>query len=234
MESSLIILPTYNERDNLRAMVRRIHEELPETHILVVDDGSPDGTGEVADGLADADERIKVSHRPCKMGLGTAYIEGFRRGLDEGYELLWEMDTDFSHDPKYLPAMLGAMENGADLAIGSRYVAGGGTENWGFGRKILSRGGGIYARLVLGVPVQDLTSGFRCYRRQVLETIDLDDVRSEGYAFQIEMAYKTCRAGFRVEEVPIVFVDRRVGQSKMSGGIVLEAIWRVWSLRLRG
>jgi dolichol-phosphate mannosyltransferase len=232
MESSLIILPTYNERDNLRAMVRRIHEELPDTHVLVVDDGSPDGTGEVADELAKRDERIKVTHRPCKMGLGTAYIEGFRRGLDEGYELLWEMDTDFSHDPRYLPDMLAAIENGADLAIGSRYVAGGGTENWGLGRKILSRGGGLYARLVLGVPVQDLTSGFRCYRRQVLETIDLGSVRSEGYSFQIEMAYKTCKAGFCVEEVPIVFVDRRVGQSKMSGKIVLEAIWRVWPLRL--
>ncbi len=231
-ERSLIILPTYNERENLRAMVCRIHEVFPETHILVVDDGSPDGTGEVADDLSAEDERIQCIHRPCKMGLGTAYIEGFRRGLDEGYDLLWEMDTDFSHDPRYLPDMLNAIRDGADLAIGSRYVPGGGTENWGLGRKVLSRGGGVYARLVLSVRVQDLTSGFRCYRRKVLETIDLDSVRSEGYSFQIEMAFKTCRAGFRVEEVPIVFVDRRVGESKMSGSIVWEAVWRVWRLRL--
>jgi dolichol-phosphate mannosyltransferase len=232
MERSLIILPTYNERDNLRAMVSRIHEVLAETHILVVDDGSPDGTGEVAEGLARDDERVHVTHRPCKMGLGTAYLEGFRRGLDDGYALLWEMDTDFSHDPRYLPDLLGAIENGADLAIGSRYVAGGGTDNWGLSRQIISRGGGLYARTVLGIPIKDLTSGFRCYRRQVLETLDLDDMRSEGYAFQIEMAYKTHKAGFRIEEVPIVFVDRRVGQSKMSGSIIWEAIWRVWKLRL--
>lgn len=231
MEKSLIIIPTYNERENLRAMVAAVHEVLPETHLLVVDDNSPDGTGDVADELAEKDERVHAIHRPGKMGLGTAYVEGFRWGLDRGYELLWEMDCDFSHDPRYLPDLLGAVEDGADLAIGSRYVAGGGTDNWGLGRKILSRGGGYYARMVLGVPVNDLTSGFRCYRRTVLETIALEEVRSEGYAFQIEMAYKTYKAGFHIQEVPIVFVDRRVGQSKMSSRIVVEAVLGVWRMR---
>jgi len=232
MAGSLIIIPTYDERENLRAIASRIHEVVPEVHLLVVDDNSPDGTGEVADDLAAKDERIHVLHRPGKMGLGTAYVEGFRKGLEEGYDFLWEMDADFSHDPKFLPDMLAAMENGADLAIGSRYVPGGGTENWGLRRKVLSRGGGTYARLVLGVPIKDLTSGFRCYRRDVLERIPLSEVRAEGYAFQIEMAYKTFKAGFRIEEVPILFVDRRVGQSKMSGGIVWEAVWGVWRLKL--
>ncbi len=233
MDKSLIIIPTYNERENLRAMVAAIHEVLPETHLLVVDDNSPDGTGDVADELAEKDDRVHAVHRPGKMGLGTAYVEGFRWGLERGYELLWEMDCDFSHDPRYLPDLLAAVENGADLAIGSRYVAGGGTDNWGLGRKILSRGGGFYARMVLGVPIKDLTSGFRCYRRTVLETLDLSQVRSEGYAFQIEMAYKTYKAGFHIQEVPIVFVDRRVGQSKMSGGIVVEAVLGVWRMRFR-
>ena len=188
----------------------------------------------MADELASKDERIQVLHRPGKMGLGTAYLEGFRKGLAEGYELLWEMDADFSHDPRFLRPMLEAIQDGADLAIGSRYVPGGGTENWGLGRKILSRGGGTYARVVLGVPIRDLTSGFRCYRRRVLEALDLSRIRSEGYAFQIEMAYKVHKAGFHVVEVPIVFVDRRVGQSKMSTGIVWEAIWAVWRIRLGG
>ncbi|MCD6499008.1 MAG: polyprenol monophosphomannose synthase [Deltaproteobacteria bacterium] len=232
MAGSLIIIPTYDERENLRAIASRIHEVVPEVHLLVVDDNSPDGTGEVADDLAAKDERIHVLHRPGKMGLGTAYVEGFRKGLAEGYDLLWEMDADFSHDPRYLPDMLAAMDNGADLAIGSRYVPGGGTENWGLRRKVLSKGGGVYARMVLGVPIKDLTSGFRCYRREVLERISLSEVRAEGYAFQIEMAYKTFKAGFRVEEVPILFVDRRVGKSKMSGGIVWEAVLGVWRLKL--
>ncbi len=231
MDKSLIIIPTYNERENLRAMAAAVLEVLPETHLLVVDDNSPDGTGDVADELAEKDERVHTMHRPGKMGLGTAYVEGFRWGLERGYELLWEMDCDFSHDPRYLPDMLAAMDDGADLAIGSRYVAGGGTDNWGLGRKILSRGGGFYARMVLGLPVNDLTSGFRCYRRTVLETISLDDLRSEGYAFQIEMAYKTYKAGFHIQEVPIVFVDRRVGQSKMSSKIVVEAVLGVWRMR---
>ncbi len=234
MEKSLIVIPTYNERENLRAIAAAIHEVFPETHILVVDDNSPDGTGEVADELAARDERIHVLHRPGKMGLGTAYVEGFRKGLAEGYELIWEMDADFSHDPRFLPAMLDAIQNGADLAIGSRYVPGGGTENWGLGRKLLSRGGGLYSRMILGVPIRDLTSGFRCYRRRVLEALDLSGIRSEGYAFQIEMAYRTHKAGFHVVEVPILFVDRRVGQSKMSGGIVWEAIWAVWRIRFGG
>ncbi len=231
MDKSLIIIPTYNERENLRAMAAAVLEVLPETHLLVVDDNSPDGTGDVADELAEKDERVHTMHRPGKMGLGTAYVEGFRWGLERGYELLWEMDCDFSHDPRYLPDMLAAMDDGADLAIGSRYVAGGGTDNWGLGRKILSRGGGFYARMVLGLPINDLTSGFRCYRRTVLETISLDDLRSEGYAFQIEMAYKTYKAGFHIQEVPIVFVDRRVGQSKMSSKIVVEAVLGVWRMR---
>lgn len=232
MERSVIIMPTYNERENLRAIVARIFEVLPETHILVVDDNSPDGTGEVADEMAGRDERVFVLHRQGKLGLGTAYIAGFKWGIEKGYDLIWEMDSDFSHDPKYLPDLMEAMHNGADLAIGSRYVLGGGTENWGLFRKILSRGGGTYARIILGMQVQDLTAGFRCYRREVLQAISLDEVRSEGYSFQIEMAYRTHKAGFRMVEVPIVFVDRRVGQSKMSGNIVWEAIWRVWRLRL--
>jgi len=229
---SLIVIPTYNERDDLPPLASAIHEVLPDTHILVVDDASPDGTGAVADELAVGDSRIRVIHRPGKLGLGTAYVEGFRYGLARDYDLFFEMDADFSHDPRYLPQMLDRIAGGADLILGSRYVSGGGTENWGLGRKLLSRSGSLYARTILGVAVSDLTGGFKCFRRRVLESIDLGAVRSEGYAFQIEMTYRALRDGFVVAEIPIVFVDRRVGQSKMSRAIFFEAVWVVWKLRL--
>ncbi|MCC6749641.1 MAG: polyprenol monophosphomannose synthase [Deltaproteobacteria bacterium] len=228
----LIIVPTYNERDNLGPITAQILEQLPEAHLLVVDDNSPDGTGELADELARADGRVHVLHRPGKQGLGRAYLAGFRWGLERSYEYLVEMDADFSHDPRYLPQLVARARAGADLVLGSRYAAGGGTENWGLVRQMISRGGSLYARTVLGVRVRDLTGGFKCFRRRVLETLDLEGVRSEGYAFQIEMTYRALKQGFRVEELPIVFVDRRVGQSKMSRKIFAEAVWMVWRLRL--
>jgi dolichol-phosphate mannosyltransferase len=231
---ALVIIPTYNERDNVRAIADAILAAAPEVHILFVDDNSPDGTGAIADELAAREPRVRVLHRAGKLGLGTAYLEGFHRGLADGYDLLVEMDADFSHDPKYLAPMLELAHARADMVIGSRYTDGGGTLNWGIGRQIISRGGGFYARTVLGVGVRDLTAGFVCYRRKVLETIDLEGIRSEGYGFQIEMKYRVLKAGFRVEEMPIVFVDRRVGQSKMSRKIFVEALLMVWKLRLGG
>ena len=228
----LIVMPTYNEVDNLRAIIAAVHVELPAAHLLVVDDGSPDGTGALADEMAAADPRIHVLHRSGKLGLGTAYIAGFRYAIRERYDYVFEMDADFSHDPRYLGELLAAARAGAGLAIGSRYVAGGGTRNWGLGRKILSRGGGLYARTILGIKVKDLTAGYKCFRREVLEALDLDAVRSEGYSFQIELTYRTIKAGVRVVELPIVFEDRRVGQSKMSRRIMLEALGVVWRLRL--
>ena len=228
----LLVVPTYNECDNIEPLAARVLGQLPGANILVVDDGSPDGTGEVADALSRRDPRVRVIHRPEKLGLGTAYIEGFRYGLARDYDFLFEMDADFSHDPGYLPVMLDRARAGADLVLGSRYVEGGGTRNWGVLRRAISRGGSLYARTILGVGVRDLTGGFKCFRRRVLETLDLDAIRSEGYAFQIEMTYRTLKEGFVVEEVPITFVDRRVGQSKMSRAIFLEAVWVVWALRL--
>lgn len=231
-DQTLIIIPTYNERENIEPLTAAVFEELPQAHILIVDDGSPDGTGELVDLLARRESRLMAIHRPGKMGLGTAYVAGFRYGLDRDYSYICEMDADFSHDPQYLPHILARARQGADLVLGSRYVSGGGTENWGLGRKIISQGGSLYARSILGVKVRDLTGGFKCFRRQVLETIDLESIRSEGYSFQVEMTYRTIKAGFQVAEVPIVFVDRRVGQSKMSRDIFIEAIWMVWKLRL--
>jgi len=231
---ALIIIPTYNERDNVEGIARDVLAATPDVDVLFVDDNSPDGTGAVLDDLAARQPRVKVLHRAGKLGLGTAYRDGFRQGLTAGYAYLIEMDADFSHDPKYLPEMLRRARAGADLVIGSRYVEGGGTVNWGIGRQIISRGGGLYARTVLGVPIRDLTAGFLCYRRGTLEGIQLDRIRSEGYGFQIEMKYRAVKAGFRVEEMPIVFVDRRVGQSKMSRRIFLEALTMVWKLRLGG
>jgi dolichol-phosphate mannosyltransferase len=228
----LIVIPTYNERDNIQALVRSALEQLPRAHILIVDDASPDGTGEIADGLRDADPRIRVIHRPGKLGLGTAYIAGFRYGLARDYSYMIEMDADFSHDPKYLPRLLERAEDGADLVLGSRYIDGGGVENWGILRRFVSQGGSLYARSILGVKIRDLTGGFKCFRRRVLETLDLAAIRSEGYSFQIEMTYRAIREGFIVDEVPIVFVDRRVGQSKMSRSIFMEAVWMVPALRL--
>ena len=231
-EKILIIIPTYNECENITPIATAVLQRLPQAHILFVDDGSPDGTGILADSLAEGDPRIQVIHRAGKLGLGTAYLEGFRFALAREYELIFEMDADFSHNPDHLPSFLEAARGGADLVLGSRYVQGGGTVNWGVGRKILSRGGSLYARTILGVHVRDLTGGFKCFHRRVLEAIDLDTVSSEGYSFQVEMTYRTLRRGFSVSEVPITFMDRRVGQSKMSREIFLEAIWMVWKLRL--
>ncbi len=199
--------------------------------VLVIDDSSPDGTGEIADRLAAERPWVQALHRPRKEGLGPAYLDGFRRALELRADLIFELDCDFSHDPADIPRLAAAAEE-ADLVIGSRYVPGGGTRNWGLVRRLISRGGSLYAQLLLGVPVRDLTGGFKCYRRGVLETIDLDAIHSKGYAFQIETTYRAIRAGFRVTEVPIVFVDRAVGGSKMSKAIVLEAVWKVPALRL--
>jgi dolichol-phosphate mannosyltransferase len=231
-ERALIVVPTYNERDNVDEVVARFLAEVPAANLLFVDDNSPDGTGEVLDGIAARDKRVHVMHRPGKLGLGTAYLDGFRWGLARGYEFLFEMDADFSHDPKYLPGMLALAEGGADVVVGSRYVAGGGTENWGVGRKIISRGGSLYARTILGVKVRDLTAGFICWRRRALEAIELEAVRSNGYSFQIEMKYRALQAGLSIVETPIVFADRRIGQSKMSRAIFVEALLMVWKLRL--
>jgi dolichol-phosphate mannosyltransferase len=226
-----LVLPTYNEAENLEAFLAAVLPKLPaDARVLVVDDNSPDGTGKLADRLAAEDERVRVLHRTEKEGLGPAYIAGFREALAQGAELILEMDADFSHDPAYLPRLLEAAQR-ADLVIGSRYVEGGGVSDWSALRRGISRGGSAYARLVLGVGVRDLTGGFKCFRREVLETIDLNAVDARGYAFQIEVTYRTLQAGFKVVEVPIVFRDRQAGSSKMDGSIVLEAIWRVPRLR---
>jgi dolichol-phosphate mannosyltransferase len=229
----LVCLPTYDEAENLRPMVAAILAAVPQVDVLVVDDNSPDGTGRIADELAAADPRVHVLHRAGKEGLGRAYLAAFAWALARDYGLVLEMDCDFSHDPRYLPRMLAAAEE-ADLVLGSRYVDGGGTVNWGLGRKIISRGGSLYARTILGLRVRDLTGGFKCFRREVLEAIDLPTVECSGYAFQIELTWRAVRRGFRVVEVPIVFEDRRVGQSKMSRRILLEAVRKVWSIRLSG
>ncbi|MCU1278431.1 MAG: Dolichyl-phosphate beta-D-mannosyltransferase [bacterium] len=234
MERTLVIVPTYNERDNLPEIVAAVHQHLPDADLLVVDDNSPDGTGAVADEIAARDAQVHVLHRAGKQGLGTAYVAGFKWALARDYQLLFEMDCDFSHDPKYLPIMRERARAGADLVLGSRYVVGGGTVNWGPMRKLISRGGSFYARTILGIDVRDVTGGFKCFRRATLEALDLDTVSAQGYGFQIEMTYRTIKHGLRVEEVPIIFVDRRVGQSKMSKKIFLEAFTLVWKLRLSG
>ncbi len=225
-----ICLPTYNERENVESMVRALGDK--SVRVLVIDDSSPDGTGEIADRLAEELDYIDVLHRQHKEGLGPAYIAGFRRALADGAELVLEMDCDFSHAPDDVPRLIAAATDGADLVIGSRYVPGGSIGNWGALRRLVSAGGSLYARLLLGAPVHDLTGGFKCYRRRVLETIDLSSIHSKGYAFQIETTYRALRAGFRVVEVPIHFVDREEGGSKMSRAIVAEAIWKVPLLRL--
>ena len=227
-----VCLPTYNERENLEPMVSALGRVLGEEGVvLVIDDSSPDGTGAIADRLAEAHDWVHVLHRSRKEGLGPAYLAGFARALELGADLILEMDCDFSHDPADVRRLTAAADS-ADLVIGSRYVPGGGTRNWGLLRRLISRGGSLYAQILLGVPVHDLTGGFKCYRREVLETIDLGAIHSKGYAFQIETTYRAIRAGFRVVEVPIVFVDRQVGGSKMSRSIVLEAVWKVPLLRL--
>jgi dolichol-phosphate mannosyltransferase len=227
-DRACVVLPTYNERENVLQIVPAILAASPALDVLVVDDNSPDGTGALADELAARDSRVRVLHRQRKEGLGRAYLAGFAEALSAGYGRILEMDADFSHDPARLPVLLGT---DADLVLGSRYVAGGSTVNWGVGRRFLSRGGSLYARTILGLPVRDLTGGFKCFRRKVLLALDLASVRSSGYAFQIELTYRTIRRGFTVVEVPITFVDRRVGKSKMSRRIVAEALWMVWKIR---
>jgi dolichol-phosphate mannosyltransferase len=229
---TLICMPTYNEIENIREIIEAVHAVVPEFEILVIDDNSPDGTGQVADELAGKDDRIHVLHREGKEGLGKAYIAGFKWALERDYSAIFEMDADFSHQPKYLRPMRDALET-FDVVVGSRYVAGGDTENWGFLRKLISKGGGLYARLILGLGVRDLTAGFVLWRREVLETMELNRIEASGYVFQIEMKYRAAQAGYRIHEHPIIFPDRVAGESKMSPDIALEAVTRVWSIRFR-
>lgn len=229
--TALVCIPTYNERENIEPITRAVLAADPRVDVLIVDDNSPDGTGQLADRLAAEDPRVRVFHREKKEGLGRAYLAAFRWALEQGYQQVMEMDADFSHDPSYLPKFLDAARE-ADLVLGSRYVQGGGTVNWGAGRRAISKGGSLYARTILGVDIRDLTGGFKLFHRRVLEGIDLEAVRSTGYAFQIELTYRALKKGFRVKEIPIVFEDRRVGHSKMSRKIFLEALTMVWKLRL--
>jgi dolichol-phosphate mannosyltransferase len=236
MSGTWLVLPTYNEAENIAAIVEASLEALAPTgehHVLVVDDNSPDGTGRIADDLAAADERVSVLHRPGKQGLGRAYIAGFEHALAHGAERVMEMDSDFSHDPADIPRLVKATREGADLALGSRYVPGGGVENWGLGRRIVSRGGCMYAQAILRVPVRDLTGGFKCFRREVLEAIGIEQMHADGYGFQIELTYRALKSGFHVRELPIVFHERRAGASKMSARIAVEAVWKVPALKLR-
>jgi dolichol-phosphate mannosyltransferase len=222
----LVVIPTYEERDNLEPVLSRLHAAVPTADVLIVDDASPDGTGELADALAAADSRISVLHRAGKAGLGAAYLAGFAAALRGEYQFVVEMDADGSHPPEDLPALLAALDD-ADVVIGSRYVPGGVVRNWPMHRELISRCGNLYSRIALGVPIKDITAGYRAFRRQVLEELDLDEVSSQGYCFQIDMAWRAVQAGFRVREVPITFTERERGRSKMSGAIVAEAFWRV-------
>ena len=228
---SLVIIPTYNESENIEKIVHETIANLPDTEILIIDDNSPDGTGKIADGLAAAGSAVHVMHRPKKMGMGNAYNQGFRYAMEHGYDIVFEMDADFSHKPSDLPRLLEKLNNNG-LVIGSRYVDGGGTVNWGMSRRMISRFGNLYARVILGMRVRDITAGFRCYSTEALRKIDLDQVKSDGYGFQVEMAYRIKQAGYGIHEVPIIFEDRRAGQSKMSKDIVLEAFVRVFMMRL--
>ena len=233
MPKTLILIPTYNERDCVEPIVAAVRAAVPDATIEIVDDNSPDGTGALADELAARDPQVRVLHRAQKAGLGAAYIHAFSVALAEGWDRIVQMDADFSHNPADVPRLLQALDEGADMAVGSRYVAGGGTENWGLSRRMISRGGGMYARMALGGGVNDLTAGFKAWKAATLHGIDLGAVSARGYGFQIEMTYRTLRAGFQVREVPIMFVDRRVGLSKMSGSIFFEALTLVWRLRFR-
>ena len=227
---TLIIIPTYNEYENLRPLLEQIYTYAPASDILIVDDNSPDGTGKLADEIQAENQQVKVMHRTGKLGLGTAYIAGFKYAVEHQYDAAFEMDADFSHDPRYLPDFLREIEY-ADLVIGSRYVKGGGTPNWSPLRRFISGGGNIFARFMLGIPVHDCTAGFRCYRREVLESIDLDTIESQGYAFQVELAYRVYKHDYKIVETPIIFQDRRVGKSKMSRAIFLEGF--TWVIRAR-
>jgi dolichol-phosphate mannosyltransferase len=237
MPRTLVVTPTYNEKDNLVRFVEAVRRALPEADVLVVDDNSPDGTGVLADALAAKDSKIRVIHRPGKMGLGTAYVQAFTRGLAEDYDRFFEMDADLSHDVRYLPDFVRALDAGFDVVIGSRNIPGGNVEGWGPGRHFISKGGSLYSRTILGLPIRDLTSGYKAYSRRALESIELQSIDSNGYSFQIEMTYRAVRRGMTVKEVPIVFVDRMLGHSKMSRKVFLEAVGMVWKLRfdaLRG
>ncbi len=228
----LVIIPTYNEKDNVGQLLSLVYSYVPDIHVLVVDDGSPDGTADLIEGLMAGDHkgRLFILKRAGKLGLGTAYIAGFKWALERDYQFIFEMDADFSHNPKYLPKFLEAIQN-CDVVLGSRYVAGGGVTNWSLIRRFISLGGSLYSRIILSMPFHDLTGGFKCFRRAVLETINLDDVKSNGYSFQIEMTYRAFLLGFTIKEVPIVFEERAEGQSKMSSSIFREAVLMVWKLR---
>lgn len=233
--TTLTVIPTYNERENLPQVVSRLRAAQPQVHVLVVDDNSPDGTGQLADDLAAQDDHIHVLHRQGKGGLGGAYIAGFRWGLEEGYDVVVEMDADCSHQPEELGRLLKAVEQGADLAIGSRYVPGGRTVNWPWHRQILSRGGNLYTRIVLGTRIRDITAGYRAFRRETIERIDLDQIESVGYCFQVDLGWRTELAGLKVVEVPITFVEREIGDSKMDRSIIVESMTLItkWGLTAR-
>lgn len=228
---TLVIIPTYNESENIERIVPEILDKDQSIDVLIVDDSSPDGTGELADKMAEKNSKIFVIHREKKSGLGTAYKAGFRYALENGYDYIFEMDADFSHDPKCIPSFLEAIKE-ADLVLGSRYISGVNVINWPMSRLLLSYYANVYTRLVTGLPVKDATGGFKCFRRKVLESVDLDKVKSEGYSFQIEVSLRAWKKGFKIKEIPIVFEDRREGRSKMSKKIVREAVWMVWKLRL--
>jgi dolichol-phosphate mannosyltransferase len=237
MARTLIVTPTYNEKENLQTFVDAVRGALPDADLMVVDDSSPDGTGELADAIARRDRHVRVLHRPGKLGLGTAYLEAFALGLADGYDRFFEMDADLSHDVRYLPDFVRALDEGYDLVIGSRNIPGGSVDGWGLGRHVMSKGGSLYSRAILGLSIRDLTSGYRAFTRRALEAIDLHAVHSNGYSFQIEMAYRAVRQGMRIKEVPIVFFDRTLGRSKMNRRIFAEAVGMVWKLRfdaLRG
>jgi dolichol-phosphate mannosyltransferase len=231
-QRALIIFPTYNERDNIDKIVHAVMPLDPRIHVLIVDDNSPDGTGDIADRLAAEFSKVHVLHRSEKQGLGRAYIAGFRWAIEQGFDFVFEMDADFSHSPEYLRDFLKEIQNN-DLVIGSRYISGVNVINWPMGRLLLSYYANVYTRLVTGLPLRDATGGFKCFRRQVLEAINLDEVKSTGYAFQIEMSMRAWKMGFRIREIPIIFYDRVAGHSKMSKKIMREAIWMVWALRLK-
>ncbi len=231
MPRTLVVTPTYNEIENLPRFVKAVRSALPDADVLVVDDNSPDGTGALADSLASSDPHVRVMHRAGKLGLGTAYVEAFTRGIAEGYDRFFEMDADLSHDVRYLPDFVRALDEGYDVVIGSRNIPGGSVEGWGPGRNFISKGGSFYSRTILGLPIRDLTSGYKAFTRRALETIRLQAVHSNGYSFQIEMTYRAVLRGMRVKEVPIVFVDRTQGRSKMSRKIFVEAVAMVWKLR---
>jgi len=230
MADSIVVIPTYNEKENIARLIGEVLEAVPTLDILVVDDNSPDGTAAIVTGLAANDPRIRLMSRPGKQGLGTAYVAGFKDCLARGYQIICQMDCDFSHQPRYLQEFFREIASW-DVVAGSRYVSGGRTENWGFKRKVLSRGGNLYARMILGVPVSDLTGGFKCYRRAVLEAIDLDSFSAAGYAFQMETLFRAWKKGFKIKEIPIVFPDRTAGKSKLGQGIFWESLAMPWRLR---